>query len=101
MIVDISHGGSYAAGMAYYRIRNEREHRRAMNHVAAMGGPVPINEWERDDNVLISYEAAIEIIASNSPRKVKDFEDGWDVGIQIDRWEAFSHYGYDCGETFG
>lgn len=101
MLVELSHGRSYAPGMVHYRIVNEREHRKAMKHVAAMGGPEPWSNRDRDDNVLISYDSAYAIIESNRPRRMSEFDEGWDIRIQIDPWEAFSHYGYDAGDTLG
>jgi hypothetical protein len=101
MLVELSHGGMFAPGMVYYRIVNEREHRKAMKHVAEMGGHEPQDEWDRDDNVLISYDSAHAIIESNRPRRMSEFDEGWDIRIQIDPWEAFSHYGYDAGDTLG
>lgn len=98
LLVDISHGDSYAPCMAYYRIRNEREHRRAMDHIAENGGHVPSDEYGRDDNILINDEDAVDIIGSNRSRRLAEWRGGWNVSILLDRWEAFAYYGYDCSE---
>lgn len=101
LLVSLSHGGSYAPCMSVYRIKSETEHRRAMAHVAANGGPTPEDEYGRDDNVLLSDDAAEEIIASANRRKLAEFREGYDVTLRLDRWEAFAHYGYDAGDTLG
>lgn len=101
LIVTLSHGGSYAPGMAYYRIKRDDEHNRAMAHVADNGGPSPEDEYGRDDNVLLSYDDAEYIIANANRRKLADWRDGWDVNVRLDRWEAFAYYGYDAGDTLG
>ena len=98
LIIDLEHGRAFAPCMAYYRIRNERDHRLAMDHVAAMGGPIPEDEYGRDDNILISDDDAEEIIVRANHRKLRDWRDGWDVGLRLDRWEAFAYYGYDAGD---
>lgn len=98
VLVTVEDGGSYAPGMYTYRIVNERLHRAAMAQVAAMGGPVPEDEYGRDDNVLLSEDAVDELVPA---RHRRDLSEGWAVRFLMDRWEAFSVYGYDAGDTLG
>ncbi len=96
VLVTIEDGGSYAPTMYYYRIKREDLHRAAMAQVAAAGGPTA--EDDREDNVLLSEDSAYEIVP---PRRASELREGWPVTFRLDRWEAFSYYGYDCGDTLG
>lgn len=96
VLVQVEDGGRYAPGGYTFRIVSDRMHRAAMAQVAARGGPVP--EDERDDNVLLSEDDAEAIVP---PRHWRDLADGWTVRFLMDRWEAFSMYGYDAGDTLG
>lgn len=98
LLVEVSQGGSYAPCMYYFRIVNERHHRAAMRNVAHRGGPEPQDEYGRDDNVLLSEDDVDYIVPA---RHKSDLSEGWDVRFLMDRWEAFSHYGYDTGDTLG
>lgn len=98
VLVSVEDGGSYAPGMFYFRIVSERLHRAAMAQVAAMGGPVPEDEYGRDDNVLLSEDDTDGIVPA---RHRRDLGEGWPVRFLMDRWEAFSVYGYDAGDTLG
>lgn len=96
LLVEVQDGGSYAPCMYTYRIVNEREHRRAMRNVAANGGPEP--QDPREDNVLLSEDDVYSIV----PRRYHtDLREGWGARFLLDRWEAFSYYGYDTGDTLG
>ena len=96
ILVSVEDGGSYAPGMYYYRIVSDRAHRAAMAQVAAMGGPSP--DDDRDDNVLLSEDDIQSIVPA---RHRRDLAEGWPVRFLLDRWEAFSYYGYDTGDTLG
>lgn len=94
--VTVSNGGRYAPCAYLYRIVREDLHRAAMAQVEAMGGPVPQDEYGRDDNVLL-YDVS-DIVP---PRRLRELEEGWEVTFLLDEWEAFSYYGYECGDTLG
>jgi hypothetical protein len=94
LLVQVCDGGSYAPCAYYYRIVNEREHRRAMAQVAASGGPVP--DDPREDSVLLSEDFADAIVPA---RHRSALHEGYTVRFLADRWEAFSYYGYDAGDT--
>ena len=98
VLVSVERGGSYAPCMYTYRIVSERLHRAAMRQVESRGGPVPEDEYGRDDNVLLSED---DVYAFVPARHVRDLEDGWGVRFLLDRWEAFAYYGYDAGDTLG
>lgn len=97
VLVSVESGGRYAPCAYLFRIVNERHHRAAMAQVAAMGGPVPSDEYGRDDNVLLD-----DLTDMGVPRRYwRDLDEGWTVRFLMDRWEAFSMYGYDAGDTLG
>ena len=98
VLVSVENGGSYAPCSYLFRIVSERHHRAAMRQVAAMGGPVPEDEYGRDDNVLLQTDDVSDLVPA---RYARDLEEGWPVRFLMDRWEAFSVYGYDAGDTLG
>ena len=93
LLVEVCDGGRYAPCAYTYRIVSEREHRRAMAQVESAGGPVP--EDERDDNVLLSEDGAYDIVPARHRTALRE---GWTVRFLLDRFEAFTIYGYDASD---
>lgn len=92
LIVDFWHD-SYAPCMVQAAIRNRAERARAERQVKS----IDVDAWDdRTGSTLMSYEDAAEILA---PAKYRDLDAGWSVAVLMDRWEAFSLYGHDCGDT--
>jgi hypothetical protein len=91
MLVTISHGRSYAPCMAIIRPVSEKWCKRIREHMLTND---PYAEDHPDYETTLIYEDEVEEYIP--ARKRKEWNDGWDVTVQIDTFTCLSLFGYDA-----
>lgn len=91
MLLTISHSRSYAPCMAIVRPVSQAWCDKIRNHMLTHD---PNAEDHPDyETTLISYEEVEEYIPAH---KRKEWDEGWDVTVQVDTFTALSLFGYDA-----
>lgn len=73
---------------------NARLLRRVLQVVIQNGGP-------KCDNAYLQHDGDVEsLLRELPPRARQDLQNGWEVRVRMDPWEAAHYYGYDSHTTF-
>lgn len=73
---------------------NARLLRRVLETVIRNGGP-------NEETAYIQHDADVESLLQDLPaRSRQDIENGWDVKVRMDPWDAAHYYGYDAHTAF-
>jgi hypothetical protein len=73
---------------------NARILRRVLRKVIENGGP-------RHATAYIQHDADVESLIESLPRQTRqDLQEGWDVNVRMEGWEAAHYYGYGAHEAF-